>query len=92
MVLNFPNAAVNPNHKTISLMFQNCNFAAVMNYNVAIRDEGRLICDPYENGTGPKGHGSEADKHWPGAIERVTLAFGSGGSSPRLSGFIVLDH
>jgi hypothetical protein len=47
MTLNLPNAAIQPfntvphgvvapNHKIISLLFHNCNFATVRNYNVNI--------------------------------------------------------
>ena len=37
---------VNPNHKIISLLLHNCNFAAIINNNVTISYAGYLICSP----------------------------------------------
>ena len=36
---------VNPNHKIISLLLHNCNFATVVNHNVNILYAGYLICN-----------------------------------------------
>jgi hypothetical protein len=44
-VILVPHVLVTPNHKIISLLLPNCNFATVMNCNVNMPDAGYLICD-----------------------------------------------
>lgn len=52
MGFDFPNAGTSccgdPNYKTISLLFRNCNFATVRNPNINIGYAGHLIYGPCE--------------------------------------------
>jgi hypothetical protein len=49
-----PHVVITPNHKVISLLLYNCNFATLVNCNINIWYVEYLICDPGKDCSVPK--------------------------------------